>query len=169
MKVSIDDGRSKLKMSVSLVPKYGFEETENQKKFLEGFKVTGVKRIILLAVAPVKESPHNLKVLLGKLEIHNWPFEYKIAADLSCVNKLLGIGNHKSKYCCYICHWNQYDCEGKTKGAQKRTFQSLKGDILTEFVDRPLLCIQIPLLLKTPTPFSTLAINDGFEINAFNS
>ena len=115
-------------MSAGLVPKnYNPANESAAKKFLEAFKVNGVKRVLILAVSPVKETSDNLNVILQKLELANWNFEFKICADLSCVNKLLGLGNHRSTFPCYICEWNLYECNGKTQGAAKRTFQSIKG------------------------------------------
>ena len=57
-----------------------------------------------------------------------WEFPYKIAADLSCVNKLLGLGNQKSRYFCYICLWNQNLVNGTSSGAEKRTFASIQSE-----------------------------------------
>ena len=57
-----------------------------------------------------------------------WEFPYKIAADLSCVNKLLGLGNQKSQYCCYICLWNQNLVNGTSSGAEKRKFASIQSE-----------------------------------------
>ena len=129
VKIFIDDGREKLKVSFALVPKvYDPSKLDGAaKKFLESFKVTGVKRILILAIAPVKETSDNLRVLLDKLQMSNWAFEYKLCCDLSCINKLLGMGNHRSMFPCYICEWNMYACGGATKGAPKRTFKSIKG------------------------------------------
>ena len=127
IKLSIDDGRGKLKISLSLIPKMSSVEDTPTKKFLEPFKATGVKRIMIIACSPVKETTHNLKVLTSKVGFNTWGFPFKIAADLSCINKLLGISNHKSCFCCYICHWNQYLENGITSGARKRTFASIYG------------------------------------------
>ena len=54
VKISIDDGRSKLKISMSLVPKRYETSSDKKNKFLEGFKVTGVKKNINSSVFPSK-------------------------------------------------------------------------------------------------------------------
>ena len=95
---------------------------------MEPFKETGVKRIMLIAVAPVKETTLNLQVIFDKLQFSMWQFDYRISADFSCVNKLLGLGNHKSLFCCYICEWHQRGNGGKTRGARKRTVRSIAGE-----------------------------------------
>ena len=133
LKVGIDDGRNMLKVNISLVPKDFDGKEKNQEKdlkILEGFKLTGVKRLMIVACAPVKESITNLRIILNKIKLHTLNIPNIIVADLCCINKLLGLGNHKSKFPCYICYWNAYDQNGQTKGVEKRTFGSLEGSML---------------------------------------
>ena len=128
VKVFIDDGRGKLKISLALVHK-NKQVQEKSKKFLDPFKETGVKKVMIIACSPIKETNHNLQVLTNKIGLNEWEFPFKIAADLSCVNKLLGLGNHKSLFCCYICEWNQNVDKGTTTGARKRTFASITSTL----------------------------------------
>ena len=127
VKVGIDDGRGQLKINISLVPKSGIIPLSELPKFLQEFKVTGVKRLLIVATAPAKETGKNVRIMLEKLKMSEWNFEYKVVADLCCINKLIGLGNHKSKYPCYICHWTVTENHGRNKGAEKRTFRSLTG------------------------------------------
>ena len=74
IKIFIDDGRSKLKVSAGIVPKnYNSSFESAAKKFLESFKETGVKRVMIMAVAPVKETQDNLGVMLERLKIDKFP------------------------------------------------------------------------------------------------
>ena len=84
-----------------------------------------MKRILLLACAPVKETYENILIMLKKLCFETWDFEYKFIADLCAINKLCGIGNHCSSFPCYICIWQAKN--GFLKGAQKRDMGSLEG------------------------------------------
>ena len=129
IKIGVDDGRGKLKISLSLVPKFTSEGDPDgaNKKFLEPFKLTGVKRLMLIACATAKETSTNLQILFDKTGLLQWDVDYKIVADLCAINKLIGIGNHKSSYPCYICTWRSSDNSGYTKGASKRTFRTIKG------------------------------------------
>jgi hypothetical protein len=58
LKVGIDDGRGKLKINLSLIPKFQ-DGQEVDKKFLDKFKPSGVKKIEMLACAPVKETTYR--------------------------------------------------------------------------------------------------------------
>ena len=127
LKIGIDDGRGQLKVSLSLVPKSGKVITSELPKFLRDFLETGVKKLLVVATAPAKETATNVKIILDKLNITEWNFSHKIVADLCCINKLIGLGNHKSKFPCYICHWSVTVNKGRNKGAVKRTFRSITG------------------------------------------
>ena len=105
IKIGVDDGRGKLKISLSLVPKLKTDGDGADKKFLEEFKLTGVKRLMLIACASAKETSTNLRILFDKIGMLEWNVDYKIVADLCAINKLIGLGNHKSSYPCYICMW----------------------------------------------------------------
>ena len=96
LKIDIDFGRGKLMFDLSLVPKTGSISQSEAPKFLESFKLTGVKRLFSIACTPAKETSTNVKIILDKLKISEWNFEYKFVADLRCINKLIGLGNHKS-------------------------------------------------------------------------
>ena len=63
--------------------------------------------------------------MLQKLQYESWTFDFKFTADLCCINKLCGLGNHKSLFPCYICLWQSKD--RFEKGAKLRTLKSLKG------------------------------------------
>ena len=127
VKIGIDSGRGLLKVNISIVPKPGIKSDAEIPKFLEGFKLSGVKRLMIVACTPAKETSTNIRILFDKLKIETWLFSYKIVADMCCINKLCGLGNHKSKYPCYVCHWDALANQGKNRGAKKRTFGTLNG------------------------------------------
>ena len=89
------------------------------------YQDTGVKKIMMLACGPIKETYENIKIMLEKISYGKWEFPFKFTADLSCVNKLCGLGNHRSMFPCYICLWREKD--KFQKGAKKRTLKSLRG------------------------------------------
>ena len=70
------------------------------------FKSSSAKRCFLLAIAPVKETYDNIKVLLDKLEL-SIPEDLTdiYAQDLKCLNIVCGLGNHRSTFPCIYCKW----------------------------------------------------------------
>ena len=59
----------------------------------------GPKRsVILAAVSKVKETHHNMKVLMDLTKLNE--VEYSLSMDLKLVNITLGIGSHSSRYAC---------------------------------------------------------------------
>ena len=134
IKIFVDDGRGILKVSLAMVPKV-LDENQSEKegskkpKFLEEFKLTGVKRLMLIGGAPVKETGKNLKVLFEKIGLLYWDADIHVVADMCCVNQLMGLGNHKSLFPCHICHWRSGKMASFDRGATKRTFGTLKGNL----------------------------------------
>ena len=80
---------------------------------------------MMLACSPIKETYNNVKDLLKLLSFNEWKFPYKFTADLSCINKLCGLGNHRSLFPCYLCLWSEK--KGFEKGSRKRDINSLKS------------------------------------------
>lgn len=100
LRLSIDDGRSFLKITGSVVFKAPANETDL-------FKSSSVKRTHILAISPIKECHENIKLLLEKLDLDLLPsdLESLYSQDLKCSNIVLGLGNHRSKYPCEFCLW----------------------------------------------------------------
>ena len=70
------------------------------------FKSSGVKRMFILAISPMKESYSSIKLLLDKLDlIVEEDLEDIYAADLKCYNLVVGLGNHRSRHPCLYCFW----------------------------------------------------------------
>lgn len=100
LRLSVDEGRSFLKLSGSFV----FKNKERESHF---FKSSGVKRVLILAIAAVKESYSTIKAMMEKIQLGNLPNELEVvyAQDLKCFNLMLGLGAHRSAYPCLYCLW----------------------------------------------------------------
>ena len=108
VQVGIDDGQGLLKVMMSLKESSLGEESVSKKKskYSEGFapndfKLSSVKKLILLLVSPTTESHHNLSSLLGLLKLDAVEFGY--CCDLKMILILLGKQSASSKYCCPFC------------------------------------------------------------------
>lgn len=103
LRLSIDEGRSFLKVSASIFHKdHQIEETD-----LQPFKSTGVKRTFLLAISTMKEDYESISILLAKLCLDQQleGVDFFFAQDLKCFNIALGLGAHRSTFPCLFCHW----------------------------------------------------------------
>jgi len=108
-KVGIDGDREFLKYTLTI---YDDEETHvptKRIKYSEGigsrnrFKSTGVKKILILALAAkVPEGYYNCKKIIDLLQL-NEQLSYKIAADLKLHNIIIGIQSHSSSFPCEYC------------------------------------------------------------------
>ena len=107
VQIGIDDGQGLLKVMLSVKEKNPQEETKGKKaKYKEGFapkdfKLSGVKKLILLLVTPTTERHDNMAALLGELGID--AFDFGFCCDLKMVLMLLGKQCASSKYCCPFC------------------------------------------------------------------
>lgn len=125
LRLSVDEGRSFLKLSASFVVK-------NEERESGPFKSTGVKRIVVLAMTAAKESYEAIEAMLEKVKLDNLPgnLEVVFAQDLKCNNLMLGIGAHKSTFPCLFCHWEMTSQENRTFGSLRtdaRGFQEAGG------------------------------------------
>lgn len=103
LRLSIDEGRSFLKVSASLV---NMNSEKEQASSL--FKSSGVKKTFILAISPtVKENFQSIDILLNILHLDKLSSNIKclFAMDLKCCNLVLGLGAHRSTYPCLFCHW----------------------------------------------------------------
>ena len=105
--IGIDDGQGLVKIMMSLKEKDPEECSKNKKmKYSEGFaakdfKLSGVKKLILLLVSPTTETHANLSSLLALLGIE--AIDYGFSCDLKMVLLLLGKQPASSKHCCPYC------------------------------------------------------------------
>lgn len=99
LRLSIDEGGGFLKVSGNLVFREQTSETDH-------FKSSGVKRTFILAIAPIKETYNNVKLLLMHLNmVLPEDLEEIFSQDLKCFNLACGLGNHRSTYPCLYCFW----------------------------------------------------------------
>ena len=61
----------------------------------------------LAHAASMKEIYESMKLLLGKIENHE--FKWKLYCDLKVVALLLGMQLGYTKYCCFLCEWDSWD------------------------------------------------------------
>ena len=100
LKIGTDGGGGffKVCLSVQLID----SETNKYKKEL--FKDSGVKKIFLLAVAPIQENYYNLNKIWQKLNLNDLlKDDATISTDLKLANLICGIGTHASTFPCTWC------------------------------------------------------------------
>ena len=95
LKISVDHGQGFLKIGAQVIDKPDFSNS--------------VSDFLLLCVAEVSESRHNLLSLLSlppfvKL-FENTRFTILLSADLKCLQLLSGISTGNAKYPCVFCDW----------------------------------------------------------------
>jgi len=61
----------------------------------------------LAHAARMKESYESMKLLLGKIKCDE--FKWKLCGDLKGVALLLGMQLWYTKYCCFLCEWDNRD------------------------------------------------------------
>lgn len=100
LKIGIDGGGGFLKITLSMVQKEADECSTTREK---GFKSTGVKKLLLLAIVPgVPEKYANIEqIWTSLLELDR--IDAVISGDLKIINLLLGIMGHSSSYPCPYC------------------------------------------------------------------
>ena len=108
VQVGIDDGQGLLKVMLSVKEKFPHVEEKKGKKakYEDGFapndfKLSGVKKLILLLVSPTTERHDNMAALLGELGIE--AIDFGFCCDLKMVLVLLGKQAASSKHCCPFC------------------------------------------------------------------
>ena len=93
-------------MSVKDKDPESVESRAKRFKYEEGFaptdfKMSGVKKLILLLVSPTSERHDNMTALLDLLNIE--AIEFGLCCDLKMVNIVLGKQSASSKFCCPFC------------------------------------------------------------------
>ena len=132
--VGIDDGQGLLKIMLSLKEDEPEPVVKNKKmKYSEGFapkdfKLSGVKKLVLLLVSPTTERYDNMSTLLSLLGIE--ALDFGNSDDIKMVLMLLGKQPASSKYCCPFC----YGCHPWIGNFEPVTIGSLWADY-TAFVE----------------------------------
>ena len=121
LKVGLDEGQKMMKICLSVIHLLA-EDDQDKKKFEQGFKDSGVKKVFLLAVTPGKETYLNLKLLLDIIKCSSTRLSLRFSADYKCIALLCGIGCAASTYPCPFCLWKYGD---EFKRATLRTFQMI--------------------------------------------
>ena len=108
VQIGIDDGQHLLKVMMSVKEKDPdpVEPKLKKAKYEEGFapldfKMSGVKKLILILVSPTTERHDNMKALLDLLKLE--ALDFGLCCDLKMVNILLGKQSASSKFCCPFC------------------------------------------------------------------
>lgn len=121
LKVGLDEGQKMMKICLSVIHLLG-EQDQAKKRFEEGFKDSGVKKVMMLAVTPAKEMYENLKVLLDLIKCSSTRLRLRYSADFKCIALLCGIGAASSTHPCPFCNWKYGD---GFKHAALRTFRMI--------------------------------------------
>jgi hypothetical protein len=119
IRVAIDAGGGFLKFSVSV---FKFDDAGNQRM---RFRNTGVKKAIILGIAPETQENHtNMRLMWRELGLNCLLADrFTIACDLKVANLLLGIMPHS---CLHPCSWCTADKHHLWEAGQRRTFESLQ-------------------------------------------
>lgn len=100
LKIGTDGGGGFFKVCLSMQ----LIDNEEKKCEKECFKDSGVKKMFLIAVAPIQENYHNVNKIWQKLNLNNLlKNNATISTDLKLANLLCGIGTHASKFPCTWC------------------------------------------------------------------
>lgn len=87
------------------------------------FKASGVKKLLLLGVAPeMKEKPELLEGFFENLNLT--PGSFTFCPDLKLANLLVGIGSHSSKHPSAFCNWEK----NTEKPCTLRTFEGIHSN-----------------------------------------
>ena len=112
MKVGVDGGGGFLKITLNIIDLEECAETPQKRaKYSDGIeksklKSTGVKKLIILSLAPdISETHENMYVLWNLLQIQNALQKHimRFATDLKMANILLGLMSHSSSHPCSWC------------------------------------------------------------------
>ena len=107
IQIGIDDGQGLLKVMMTVKEKERPEVVKNKKvKYREGFgagdfKLSGVKKLIILFASPTCERYDNLSTILQELCLD--ALEFGFSCDLKMVLMLCGKQCASSKHCCPYC------------------------------------------------------------------
>lgn len=105
--VGIDVGQGLIKFMLTVKRKEKDNKQKGKKmKYNEGFqfnqfKLSGVKKLLVLLVSPTIETYENIAGLMGELRLDAVDFGY--SCDLKMILLLCGKQSASSKYCCPFC------------------------------------------------------------------
>lgn len=126
VKISVDHGQGFLKVGVQVIDKPEFSNS--------------VSDFLLLCVAEVSESRHNLLSLLSLPQFvrffENGRFTILISADLKCLQLMAGISTGNAKFPCVLCDWKSGDGYDSERKLTLRTGDNHKENLrrfMTEF------------------------------------
>ena len=103
-----DDGRTVLKLTLSIIAQSDSVSSSGDKKNNAQFRDSGVKRILILAaVLNGKEDYETIKAMFEKTRVIEalTDLPYCISSDLKMINIIIGIGAHSSTFPCAFCIW----------------------------------------------------------------
>ena len=90
-----------------------------------GYSSGGRRRSLIIAAANrCKENDHNLNKVLGKLYLVKLEYPTILPCDLSCANKLMGIGSHTSYCPCIYCEGFKVTDDKKSWTTKKALYWS---------------------------------------------
>lgn len=132
LQIGIDGGGGFLKFCLTITETTDFFEEEStgpiREKYKNGvaakiFKNTGVKKIIIIAIAPnVQENHFNISLIWNLLEL-NKLISATFSLDLKLANIVTGLMAHSSSFPCTWCEVNKNDLQSE---GQPRTFDSVE-------------------------------------------
>ena len=139
IKLYMDGGQGTFKLCLSIFPKSQGQEYMSKPGRStyqdpgDEFKLTSVKRVIILAiVSDIPETHHNIQLIFDKTKVNNIPF--KFCVDYKVLLLTIGMQNALATYPCPFCYIHKDDMknlEEYIETADKpdaRTFGSLKED-----------------------------------------
>ena len=106
IQIGIDDGQNLVKVMMTIKDKDKLEPDKKKMKYSEGFgvkdfKLSGVKKLIILFASPTCETYENLSTILKVLKLEALDFGF--TCDLKLVLILCGKQCAASKHCCPFC------------------------------------------------------------------
>ena len=107
IQIGIDDGQDLVKIMMTIKEKEKPEAAKNKKvKYKEGFgvkdfKLSGVKKLLILFVSPTCERYDNIATIMKELDLG--ALEFGFSCDLKLVLILCGKQCASSKHCCPFC------------------------------------------------------------------
>jgi hypothetical protein len=109
VKFGVDEGQSFTKIMLSLIHVLGhIHNQQNQSQ--PQYEDTGLKRLHMVAVTPVKETYDNLATLFKLLDIPSFNFLYQFCPDLKAMATMTGLSSAGTATCpCPICLWKRKD------------------------------------------------------------
>lgn len=158
LKVGIDGGGGFLKLCLSLQSPYQTnsdvlnlnEPSYETCKIAKKFHDSGVKKLLILAIAPsCQETYNNINSLHKAIELHN--IDATLAIDLKVANLIVGIMSHS---CMYPCTWCFAHKDHLDVGSTLRTIENIEeyynnwkaaGEIV-KIAKNFKNCINIPIL-----------------------